>query len=175
MTEPKMTNTRVLLAARPHGYPKVSDFEVDEVPVQAPEPGEILVRTLFLSLDPGALPGLVGNETVELAGAFLEGSLALFDGESSMVLQVDLSGRSMKLWEIPADIAQVTQLAPSPDGRYLSFTRSTEAYDDVFKITFRPIPDYDGIRPQRYVRLSESVYKDKYGDKDNLDWLYPGE
>ena len=62
----------------------------------------------------------------------------------------------------------------SPDGRYLSFTRSTDTYDDIFKITFRPIPDYDGIRPQRYIRKSGSVYKNKYGDEENLDWLYPG-
>ncbi len=63
----------------------------------------------------------------------------------------------------------------SPNGRYLSFTRSADTYDDIYKITFRPIPDYDGIRPQRYIRLSKSVYKDKYGDDDNLDWLYPGQ
>ncbi|MCP4230809.1 MAG: hypothetical protein GY771_11795 [bacterium] len=62
----------------------------------------------------------------------------------------------------------------SPDGRYLSFTRLADEYSDIFKITFRPIPDYDGIRPQRYIRLSKSVYKDKYRDDDNLDWLYPG-
>ncbi len=63
----------------------------------------------------------------------------------------------------------------SPNGRYLSFTRLSDTYDDIYKITFRPLPDYDGIRPQRYIRLSKSVYKDKYGDEDSYDWLYPGE
>ncbi len=52
MTESKAINTRILLAARPTGYPEISDFEIDETPIPAPGSGEILVRTLYLSLDP---------------------------------------------------------------------------------------------------------------------------
>ena len=43
---------RVLLAARPVGEPKESDFRIEPMPVQAPGPGEMLLRTLWLSLDP---------------------------------------------------------------------------------------------------------------------------
>ena len=46
------TNRRVTLAARPVGVPKDSDFAFDEVEVGEPGPGEVLVRTLWVSVDP---------------------------------------------------------------------------------------------------------------------------
>lgn len=52
MTENTTINTRVLLAARPNGYPAISDFEIDTTPIPTPGSGNILVRTLYLSLDP---------------------------------------------------------------------------------------------------------------------------
>ena len=48
-----MTRTReVRLAARPAGEPKPSDFEVAEVELPDPSPGELLVRNAFMSVDP---------------------------------------------------------------------------------------------------------------------------
>jgi NADPH-dependent curcumin reductase CurA len=46
------TNRRVTLAARPVGFPKDSDFAFDEVEVGEARPGEVLVRTLWVSVDP---------------------------------------------------------------------------------------------------------------------------
>ena len=46
------TNRRVTLKERPVGFPKDSDFELDEVEVGEPGPGEVLVRTLWVSVDP---------------------------------------------------------------------------------------------------------------------------
>jgi NADPH-dependent curcumin reductase CurA len=46
------TNRRVTLAARPEGFPKDSDFALDEAEVGEPGPGEVLVRTLWVSVDP---------------------------------------------------------------------------------------------------------------------------
>ena len=43
---------RVILKSRPVGVPKPSDFAVVEAPVPAPADGEILCRTIYLSLDP---------------------------------------------------------------------------------------------------------------------------
>jgi NADPH-dependent curcumin reductase CurA len=40
------------LAARPHGEPKPSDFELVEVELPDPRPGEILVRNTYVSVDP---------------------------------------------------------------------------------------------------------------------------
>lgn len=45
-------NRRVLLARRPTGIPQSEDFSLDTVPVPEPGPGEILVRNLYLSVDP---------------------------------------------------------------------------------------------------------------------------
>ena len=46
------TNKQVTLAARPSGMPKESDFKLVETPVPQPGPGEILVRMLYVSVDP---------------------------------------------------------------------------------------------------------------------------
>src|SRR6201988_1101202 len=43
---------RVVLASRPVGEPKPSDFRIEEYAVPAPGPGEVLLRTIWLSLDP---------------------------------------------------------------------------------------------------------------------------
>ncbi len=45
-------NRRVTLAARPEGFPKESNFVLDETEVPQPAHGEVLVRALFLSVDP---------------------------------------------------------------------------------------------------------------------------
>jgi hypothetical protein len=45
-------NIQVLLAARPKGFPKASDFKIVESEVPKPGEREILVRTLYLSVDP---------------------------------------------------------------------------------------------------------------------------
>ena len=43
---------RIVLASRPVGEPKPSDFRVEEYPVPAPGEGQVLLRTIWLSLDP---------------------------------------------------------------------------------------------------------------------------
>ena len=45
-------NQRVALAARPVGYPKESDFSIVEEPIPEIRDGQVLVRILWLSLDP---------------------------------------------------------------------------------------------------------------------------
>ena len=45
-------NRQYLLAARPHGMVKESDFEYREVPIPEPGEGEVLIRTSHISLDP---------------------------------------------------------------------------------------------------------------------------
>jgi NADPH-dependent curcumin reductase CurA len=47
-----VTSRRVLLKSRPVGAPKPTDFEIVEAPVASPADGEILTRTIYLSLDP---------------------------------------------------------------------------------------------------------------------------
>jgi NADPH-dependent curcumin reductase CurA len=51
MTEPER-NRRIVLAERPHGRATLSSFRLEQVPIPALRDGELLLRTLWLSLDP---------------------------------------------------------------------------------------------------------------------------
>src|SRR6266700_760018 len=50
MTEGKARH--IVLAARPHGRPKLSDFRLEEAAIPTPSAGQILLRVQSLSLDP---------------------------------------------------------------------------------------------------------------------------
>jgi hypothetical protein len=56
-------NRQITLAARPVGIPKESDFRIVESPVPNPGRGEVLVRTLYLSVDPYMRGRLTGVTT----------------------------------------------------------------------------------------------------------------
>jgi NADPH-dependent curcumin reductase CurA len=43
---------QIVLAARPHGRPKPSDFRLEETAVPTPSAGQVLLRVQYLSLDP---------------------------------------------------------------------------------------------------------------------------
>jgi NADPH-dependent curcumin reductase CurA len=56
-------NRRITLAARPVGMPKESDFHLEESPMPRPAGGEVLVRALYLSVDPYMRGRLTGVTT----------------------------------------------------------------------------------------------------------------
>lgn len=45
-------NRRIVLASRPHGAPTAENFRLEEVAKPVPQDGEMLLRTVYLSLDP---------------------------------------------------------------------------------------------------------------------------
>jgi NADPH-dependent curcumin reductase CurA len=45
-------NRQILLASRPHGEPTLDNFRLVEANVPEPGPGKLLLRTIYLSLDP---------------------------------------------------------------------------------------------------------------------------
>ena len=45
-------NTRILLASRPNGEPTHDNFRLETSPIPSPGDGEVLLRTIYLSLDP---------------------------------------------------------------------------------------------------------------------------
>ena len=49
---PKLVNRQILLANRPIGMPKTSDFRLIESSIPNPSDGQVLCKTLYLSLDP---------------------------------------------------------------------------------------------------------------------------
>jgi NADPH-dependent curcumin reductase CurA len=52
MGQTNETNRRIVLASRPVGAPTRENFRLESVPVPSPEEGEVLLRTVYLSLDP---------------------------------------------------------------------------------------------------------------------------
>ena len=55
-------NRRIVLAARPQGEPRVSDFRLEEGPVSEVGPSQVLLETMYLSLDP-YMRGLMREES----------------------------------------------------------------------------------------------------------------
>ena len=49
---PSGKSRRIVLASRPKGEPEDSNFRMEESAIPTPGEGEVLLRTLFLSLDP---------------------------------------------------------------------------------------------------------------------------
>lgn len=49
---PNLTNRKFTLASRPVGMPKPADFKLVEAPVLSPNAGELLAKTLYVSVDP---------------------------------------------------------------------------------------------------------------------------
>lgn len=46
------TNRRILLASRPNGWVSPDNFALEDAPVREPRDGELLVRNIFMSVDP---------------------------------------------------------------------------------------------------------------------------
>ncbi|ETS29397.1 NADP-dependent oxidoreductase [Photorhabdus temperata] len=52
MFQTQQINRRIVLVSRPHGFPKPTDFRLEQQPIPEIKEGELLLRTVFLSLDP---------------------------------------------------------------------------------------------------------------------------
>ncbi|KIF93902.1 NADP-dependent oxidoreductase, partial [Enterobacter cloacae] len=52
MNQSVSQNRRWVLASRPHGAPVADNFRLEEQPVPVPAAGQVLLRTIWLSLDP---------------------------------------------------------------------------------------------------------------------------
>lgn len=52
MNDAKRTNRRIVLNSRPNGLPSSDNFRIEEAPVPSPAQGELLLRTVYLSIDP---------------------------------------------------------------------------------------------------------------------------
>jgi len=123
----QQVNKQITLAARPSGMPKPSDFKLVESPVPEPKAGEILVRMLYVSVDPymrgrmndvksyappvqigevmgaGAVGQVIKSQSAQLqAGDFVEGffgwqEYAISDGKGARKLDPNLAPLSTAL------------------------------------------------------------------------------
>lgn len=70
------SNTQILLASRPHGAPTSDNFTIRSVELPAPADGEVLLRTIYLSLDPymrGRMSDAKSYAAPVEVGAIMEG------------------------------------------------------------------------------------------------------
>ncbi len=47
-----LLNRKIVLASRPHGMPTPANFALKQARLDTPEEGEMLLRNVYLSLDP---------------------------------------------------------------------------------------------------------------------------
>lgn len=52
MTQSSRTNRRIVLNSRPHGVPRLENFRLETTELPAPAAGQLLLRTVYLSIDP---------------------------------------------------------------------------------------------------------------------------
>lgn len=74
-------NRQITLASRPIGLPKVSDFHLHYSPVPSPAAGEVLVRSVYLSLDPdlrGSMSDAEGYSLPAGLGEVMTGAAVAF-------------------------------------------------------------------------------------------------
>lgn len=64
MTE---VNRRITLGARPVGFPRISDFQLVYCSLPSPEAGEVLLRTLYFSLDPSTRERMNASDACAMA------------------------------------------------------------------------------------------------------------
>jgi NADPH-dependent curcumin reductase CurA len=57
------TNREIRLKRRPSGMPAAADFELAETPVPTPDPGQVLVRNIYMSVDPYMRGRMVDRES----------------------------------------------------------------------------------------------------------------
>ena len=80
MAQQTQRNRRWVLASRPHGAPLAENFRLEEDDVATPGEGQILLRTIYLSLDP-YMRGRMSDEPsysppVEIGGVMVGGTVS---------------------------------------------------------------------------------------------------
>ena len=59
--EAHMANRQILIDSLPTGTLAVDNYRMQEVPIPEPDTGEVLCRTLAISIDAGSRAGLQGS------------------------------------------------------------------------------------------------------------------
>ena len=125
MAQTQDVNRRIVLAARPKGAPKPSDFRLEKGALPKPATGQALLRTMFLSLDP-YMRGRMGEgpsyaKSVEIGETMVGGTVSrIIESSNPKFKTGDLvlsnagwqdyavsDGRD--LFTLPADMTQPSQ------------------------------------------------------------------
>ena len=118
---------RIVLASRPVGAPTLDNFRIETGPIPAPAKGEVLVRTLYLSLDPymrGRMSIAPSYAQPVAIGETMEGEVVaeIIQSRTSDYREGDLV-RSKVGWcthaTIPPEDARPVKAGPMPITAYL--------------------------------------------------------
>src|SRR5260370_37978366 len=88
-------NRQITLAARPVGFPKESDFKMVTSPIPTPGDDEVLMKVLYLSVDP-YMRGRMSEaksyaEPVKLGGEMVGGTVGkVIESKNHMFRPVDI-------------------------------------------------------------------------------------
>ena len=120
MPQSKQVNRRVVLASRPHGAPVEANFRIEQSPIPQPAEGQVLLRTVYLSLDP-YMRGRMSDAPsyappVEIGGVMVGGTVCRVLASKNPAYKVGdwvLSIRGRQEYAI-ADGSDLTPLGNSP-------------------------------------------------------------
>ncbi|MBI3918758.1 MAG: NADP-dependent oxidoreductase [Betaproteobacteria bacterium] len=148
-----LTNHRLLLAARPSGIPSPANFTADAMPARTPGPGEVLLETVYLSIDPAMRSwmseGTGYQPSVPLGEVMRGGGIARV-----------LESRSEEF--APGDLAQARlgwQTHPTLAGRHLQKLDLTlgTAEDWIGPLGLSAVTAYFGMRDVGAIRRGDRV------------------
>ena len=115
-------NMQVLLASRPTGWVEESNFRIVETDVPKPGPGEVLVKNLWLSLDPymrGRMNAVKSySKYVEIGEVMVGGTVG------QVVESLMLNGRSVLNCQFPRCLLRATR-DTQPDNDVAAGSTST--------------------------------------------------
>lgn len=147
------TNHRLLLAARPTGIPGPENFSADAEPARPPGPGEVLLETLYLSIDPAMRSWM--NESAADKQRIPIGEVML-GGGIARVLESRTEGF------VPGDLVQARlgwQTHPTIPGRYLQKLDLTigTVEDWIGPLGLSAVTAYFGLRDIGGLRPNDRV------------------
>lgn len=121
LSQSTLVNRSVVLASRPHGSPTEANFRIEQASIPEPGEGQVLLRTVYLSLDP-YMRGRMNDgpsyaPPVELGAVMVGGTVCRVIASNHSVYNVGDWVLSFSGWQDYAlsDGADLTSLGASPE------------------------------------------------------------
>ncbi len=96
-------NRQIVLAARPFGFPEISDFQLAYTSLPTPAEGEVLVRVVYLSLDPYMRTqmnaGDAVSDSIDLGAVMTGGAVGFVLDSADPAFQVGDAVEGMLGWQ----------------------------------------------------------------------------
>ena len=133
-------NRRIVLASRPEGEPTPGNFQLETAPVPSIGPGQVLLRTRWLSLDPymrGRMSAAKSYATpVEVGDVMEGGTVSEVVASENPDFSTGAFVEPITAWEPPHRLAFSVQSTPPPMDE-LSFREVTPPHLEGFFVSRR--------------------------------------